>query len=388
MRALLAVLLGLFFPLGAPAQTSVLARDTEARWVAFGLTPGNQIRFEMSVNGRAATAVLDTGVSNTVVSNGFAAALGLRATPGAGALAVGGRVPLSWASIESLAVAGLTRSGGRIGVADLKAIATGETRPVDVLVGADLLGPHGLEIDYDAKKFRLLPSGRLPFRGTSVPLSLARDSGIYLSEVTIAGQRLRPMIVDTGDGSAITVAQPSWEALRRPALPVTTAFAYGLGGTIETELVVLPSLRIGPLTARNVEVRVEPTGGFSTITGTAGRIGSSFLQRYRVLFDPGARRMVLAPGKRADQMPLRSTSGLLVGLEGTRLRVLHVMRGSPAAGAGWRTGEEICAVDGAAIDPNYLSTPLAAWPADRPGRTVSLKLCGGPERTLTLARFY
>ncbi|MHA6723338.1 aspartyl protease family protein [Sphingomonas sp. RS2018] len=390
MRFVLLALLSILVaaPATAAPETTTLAADTEARWVSFDLTPGNQIRFTMHVNGRPATAILDTGVSYTVVSRVFADALGLKPVASGKAMAVGGSVPLGLASVESVRVGGLTRIGGRLAVADLTAVVTGTATPVEVLVGADLLGVHALDIDYDKRRFRLIRSGRLPFRGTAVPLAIARDSGVLISEVTLGGRRLRPMIVDTGDGSMVTVSQEAWASVTLPALRETSAYAFGLAGPLETTLAVVPALRIGTLLARNIEVRVEGEKGFSAATGTAGRIGSGLLQRYRVLLDPRARRMFLTPGKTVDAVPLKSTSGLLVGLEKTRLRVLHVMRGSPASAANWKAGEHICRIDGKPLPSDYLTNSIALWPAGRPGRVVTLGLCDGTDRTLTLADFY
>lgn len=381
----------LLVPQPAVAQTpmTTLARDAELRWVAFNLTPGNQIRFQMTVNGRPATAVLDTGVSYTVASKLFAATLGLKPAIAGRAVAIGGSVSLGWAAVEQLSVGGLTRSGGRLAVADLTAIATGTTVPVDMLIGADMLSGHALDIDYDARRFRLLPSGRMPFTGTSVPLGITRDSGVFISELTVGSRRLRPVIVDTGDGSAVTLSRAAWATVKVPAIPQTSAFAFGLGGTIETDLMVLPMIKLAGLTARNVEVRIERGEGFSTLTGTSGRIGSGLLQRYRVLLDVPARRMILAPGKTVDKAPLKSTSGLLIAYEGKALRVLHVMKNSPAAAAGWKAGERICAIDGDPVPADYLVSQIAIWPADVPGRVITLGLCdGGGARMLTLARFY
>ena len=137
----------------APAIVPILAADSEARWVAFDLTPGNQIRFAMTLNGKPASAVLDTGVSFTVASSGFAKSLGLKTAAQGSAAAIGGTVAVGWAAIGDVAIGGLSRRGGRIAVTDLKAIATGSTTPVDVLVGADLLGHAALDIDYDARRF-------------------------------------------------------------------------------------------------------------------------------------------------------------------------------------------------------------------------------------------
>lgn len=380
-------------PVAAPPPSdvvglSVLATDSESAWVPFDLTPGNQIRFALTLDGRPRTAILDTGVSYSLLARASAAADPARIRPGGSATAIGGVVAVGWLPTRTLAIGGLTRTGGGIAVADLPAVATGSRTAVDMLVGRDVLGGQAIDIDYAARRFRLIPSGRLPFRGRAAPLSISAQRQVYESEIALGGRRLRPVVVDTGDGSAITLSAAAWRAANVHGLPETSAISYGLAGPIVSAMAVVPALAVGDVEARSVEVRIEPAGGFSDTTGTAGRIGSGFLQNYRVLLDPVAGRMVLGEGPHADEPPLRSTSGLLVGIEPSRLKVLHVMRGGPAAASGWHAGEEICAVDGTAIGPGYASGPLVAWSVGTPGRRVALTLCDGPTRTLALRQFY
>ncbi|HWU95330.1 MAG TPA: hypothetical protein VN029_07015, partial [Sphingomonas sp.] len=59
-------------PAGEPKDGITLAPDSEARWIAFDLTPSNQIRFEAVLNGRPVRAVLDTGLTNTLATQDFA----------------------------------------------------------------------------------------------------------------------------------------------------------------------------------------------------------------------------------------------------------------------------------------------------------------------------
>lgn len=369
----------------APA-TSHLATDTEARWVPFELTAGNQIRFRTLLNGRWVDAILDTGVSDTAVSARFARAAGMKPLVAGQADAIGGSVALSWGAVDRVEVGGLVRTGGRIAIIDADPRVTGPA-PVDLFVGADLLAAHALEIDYDAQRFRLLPSGRMPFRGATAPLRLAGPAGLYLSELDLGGRRHRPMIVDTGDGSMLTLTRSAWRGIEPPGAAVTTAIAWGLGGQVESEVTIVPALRIAALPASEIELRIEPDTGFSARKGAAGRLGGGLLRRHRVLLDPGAGRMVLAPAARSEWPVTRSTSGLMLGQRGDRLRVLHVMRGSPAE-MDWQAGMEICAVDGTAIPAGYATSPLASWSTGAPGRVVRLRLCDGTERSLTLARFY
>ena len=365
-----------------------LATDAETRWVPFDLTPGNQIRFSMQLDGRAVTAILDTGVSYTLLAKASPAVDAGKLVAGGSATAIGGSVALGWMPTRTVALGGLARTGGGVTVADLPAIATGSAAAVDLLVGADMLAGHALDIDYAAHRFRLLRSGRLPFKGETAPLRVSAERSVYESAITLGTRRLAPVVVDTGDGSSITVTAAGWRAADLKNLRTTTAIAFGLAGPAVSGLAIVPDLSVGTMTARATEVRIEPAGGFSQAIGTAGRIGSGFLQNYRVLLDPGARHMVLSRGPKADTAPLRSTSGLLVGAEPDRLKVLHVMRGGPAETSGWKTGDMICSIDGVPIPADYPTNPLASWSADTPGRVVRLGLCDGAIRNLTLGNFY
>lgn len=371
----------------APVHTA-LALDTEARWVPFTLTPGNQIRFRMMLDGTPVTAILDTGVSYSVMARDYAVAAGLPVLHSGDATAIGGVIPIGWVATKSMSLGGLTRSGGEIAVAPLPARATGGVAPVDLLIGADLLAPYALDIDYDAKRFRLLPSGRLPFDGASAPLMVSPRHRVFLTSIALGDHQLSPVIVDTGDGSMLTLSDTAWRTAEPTPPTVTTAIANGLGGEIETGLAIVSTVSVGQLETHQVEVRIEGADGFSNAVGAEGRIGSGLLERYRVLLDPTAGRMVLSPGATADTPPVRSTSGLLLALENDRLRVVHVMRGSPAAASGWRRGDLICRVDGQPIPEDYRQSPLAGWTVGAPGRVVTLGMCDGNERRLTLRRFY
>jgi predicted aspartyl protease len=373
----------------APAPpASALSPNSAQAWVPFTLTRGNQIAFSMTLDGKIVRAVLDTGVSHSVLSRAYVTAANLRVQPGEDAMVIGGAVPVGWVKLRRLSLGGLTRTGGTIGVADLPPLATGGGAPIDLLVGPDLLDRYALEIDYDARRFRLLPSGRLPFRGVSAPLWVSGPYHLYMTTARLGGQMLRPIVVDTGDGSMVTLSDAAWRAAEPHPPRTTSMITYGIGGAVTTGLAIVPELAVGDLSAQHVQAAIEPPGGFSDAVGAAGRIGSGFLQRYHVLLDPGAGRIVFSPGADVDRIPTRSTSGLMLQADGHRLIVLHVMRGSPAADQGWRTGDLICTVDGAPIPDDYRDKDLAGWSTDTAGRRVTLGMCDGSRRLLTLANFY
>jgi len=387
MRRLLSALLLLCAFASASAHADGLTADTEARWVPFDLGAGNQIHFTLTLDGAPVSAILDTGVSTSILSRAYVVRHKLKVQPAGAADAIGGRIATDVVQARALAMGGLQRSGVALSVATLPATATGNT-PIDMLVGRDLTAAYALDIDFDAHRFRLLPSGRMPFTGASAPLAISPDRMVYVSEMIMGGARVKPLQVDTGDGASVTLSQRAWQFVK-PAAPLeTTALAYGLGGPIVMGRAIVPRVVSGTEIATDVEITIEPQGGFSDSIGMAGRIGLAFLQRYRVLLDPGAGHMILKPGALAETPTLRSTSGLLLGTEPGRLRVLHVMRGGPGEAGGWKTGDTICSVDGVGVDAGYGGSAAAGWTVGAPGRTVTLGLCDGSVRRLTLQQFY
>jgi hypothetical protein len=380
-------MLALLAPVLALAQVqsgTTLTPDAEARWIDFQLTAYNQLRFPIELDGHAGWAILDTGLSDTIVTTGFARTAGLTATRRQRAIAIGGGVEVGWAQAGSIRFGGLTRTSARVGIADP---AGGIRFGADILVGADLLSCCALDIDYDARRFRILPSGRMPFVGSTAPLRRRSPNGVYQSEVGVAGKALRPIIVDTGDGGSLTLSRAAWASTGYRGGRVTTTLGWGMGGAVVTDTLVVPSLALAGMTPHETELRIEGEGGFSATVGAAGRLGSGLLQRYRVLLDPRAGRMVLQPGKTVAAKVPRSTSGLLIEFTGNALRVVHVMRGSPAAAGAWKAGDRICSADGIAVADD-VKDGIIEWTIGTPGRTVVLALCDGSERSLTLADFY
>lgn len=361
---------------------AILAPQAQEGWVPFTIDLNGQIRFSAVVNGRAAIAVLDTGVSHTILSDKFAASLGLKLRGSGSGNAIGGKVALRWATADSVSFGAFTRRKVPIGVTR----GAGQERfGIDALIGSDLLSCCALDIDYDSRRFRILPSGRLPFTGETMPLRRFEAGGLPVAEIRIGKQILRPMIVDTGDGSTLTLAPAAWSAASLAGTRTTTTLGWGMGGPVITDTAILPGVAIAGIPMAETEARLEGTDGHSASIGAAGRIGSGLLMRFRVLMDYPAGRMVLRPAADFAAPPQRSTSGLLVENEGKGLRVLHVMRGSPAEDEGWRAGEMICAANGTAMtDPAY----SGRWAIDTPGTTVRLTLCDGTRRQLVLRRFY
>ncbi|WP_448658602.1 aspartyl protease family protein [Sphingomonas sp. CJ99] len=367
------LLLALFALLALAAP----ARADDSGWIAFDRTPGNQIAFLLTVDGRPLHALLDTGASHSVIDAQAAAALNLRLRGQGRADAIGGRASLRWTQVAAIGLGALTLGDRQLAVLALPGRATGNGRPVSMVIGADILGDHALDIDFATRRFRLLPSGRLSFAGSVLPLAPG-----YVTPLGLAGQTIGPALIDTGDGAALTLSRQGWDRAAFRHDGESTTIGWGVGGAVTTGIAVIERADLGDVVTRQVEARIEDAGGHIADRRLSARIGAGLLQRFRVLLDPGAGRMVLGRVE-PDTSPLRSTSGLILGRAGDRLTVLHVMRGSPAEQAGFTPDDRICAVDGTQAAQADLSVL-----AGTPGRALSVALCNGGQRQLTLARFY
>lgn len=382
---LLAATLGLLLAIALPAARTIaavdqLAPDSAQRWASFQIVPVNQIRLTVLVDGAPVRAILDTGASYTVVSQRYAAQRRLAVRSAPASAAIGGSIGAQWANLDAVSIAGLVRRNARVAVVDLPDRATGGG--IDVLIGRDLIEDYALEIDFAARRLRLLPSGTLPFAGVTVPLSIGGDWPMLTSSATLGGHSVNRLIIDTGDAGDLTLTQAGWNSVQRQPPPSST-MTNGIGGSTVAGMAVLPELQLGGAPARPIDVLVEPVGGFTETIGMNGRIGNGVLRRFHVLLDPHAGRMVLRPGNETVAPPIRSTSGLLVERGSDRMTVIHVMRASPAAADGWREGEQICRVDGHGVDRSTGTD----WQVGRPGRIVRLTLCSGEARALTLRSF-
>lgn len=136
MRVVLALLL-LWLTAAAPIAvgTTTLAANAEALWVPFDRTAGNQIAFPAMIDGVRVRAVLDTGVSVSVVSRALADHLRAKVAPRGAATAIGGEVRYGWMGTRHIGFGGLDRRGGGISVVALPADATGDAEGADMLVG-------------------------------------------------------------------------------------------------------------------------------------------------------------------------------------------------------------------------------------------------------------
>lgn len=348
MRSLLVagllVLLTACIPRGPGVVAAQSATPPEGDFsVLLPLERSHWLMTEATIAGRTLHLVVDTGAANSLLSPELARALGL---PQVGAVPV---VDFEGRRKQLPVVTGTLTLGDaefrEVGfvVSDTADLTAAACRPVDGLLGQNLLFQTAYEIDVMGQQLRLASSAeRLPPREGGQQLRLAPPS--YLAHLQAPARGLIPrfMTIDTGSPYALTA-----EARVMAALPIADSVAvttrmsglHGQGRLREETLFAWPDVPVDGLDLRGVDTR----GGRGSTT-----IGLRVLNSFVIRVDP--RRSTLQLWPTGAPLPRgHATLGVSVDVAGKSLSVTRVVPRSSAARAGVVLGDVVLAVDGVAL---------------------------------------
>lgn len=227
--------------------------------------------------------LLDSGAGASVIEADTARRLGLRAGGAQTVRGVG-------AKATAFRVSGFSGETGGLPVAsdllalDLQAISRAVGRRIDGLVGADFLRRRIVQIDYTAKKVRVLD--RAPSagpRGETLPLVLRGDA--LSVRVAVGGTAPAWMRVDTGCDAALRWVVSATAAQKLAASSSSSvALSTGAGRTLST------AVQLGALTIPGVKTALHSTPIFP---GESGLLGNGLLSQFTVTFDSAHRQLIL-----------------------------------------------------------------------------------------------
>jgi hypothetical protein len=280
------------------ASTSVRTEPPSAT-VPFALDHGRmtlEVEFPHPAGGvRKARAWVDTGGTDLVVSESLARDLGIEVpafqTAGQSAASPSPAPVMRVGGVE-LDTKGMTVAvrGGRVALPGIQAECTIAPRCLRRL--------HAV-FDYPARQLTLARPGVLKPSGTQVPCRVNPETGLFMIETTVDGERLA-LGIDTGSAgtwvsdtltAAWLVRHPDWQYATGAAGSTNFfGFPFETRGTLTT----LPAIAIGAATPmRDVAVLGLPQGLFDWYSkksaGTVvGFLGADVIARFRLEVDfPG-----------------------------------------------------------------------------------------------------
>lgn len=342
----------------------------------------SKIMFDAIVEGRKASALLDSGADFSVVDSTFAAAAGLKGGKAVAIAATSGNISTQIVPAVRLEIPGALKATMPMLSADLSQASRLIGRPIDIIVGGDVMRKNALSLSFSRNRFDLVPTGAQPAGYTAI--ALTRVNQTVLVPVMIGGRTLRAQI-DFGSGSDLRISPEAWAQARPPGVRVTSTVSGAVNGRLTTERKArIPELHIGRFVEQQADIRIAPMPRH--LVGHADALlGLGVLARYDLLLDIPAGALWLRP--RPSLTPRRiERTGLMTGLDGDGLKVLHVSEGSPAQAGGWKAGDRICRINDVAVDASGRTDQLWAYGAE--GSRVRIGLCTGEARELTLRTYY
>jgi clan AA aspartic protease (TIGR02281 family) len=336
---------------------------------------------EVTVNGRPARLLLDTGADQIVLSASAAQRLGLpvrsTGTPGSGAA---GTYIASTTAIADLGAGAIHRH-------ELTAyvVPFPEEFVYDGVLGTPFFATVLTTLDYQQRTVILRSHAPLEPSSDGVQMPMRIESGKVLVLASAAGVT-GWFCVDTGAGNALTFFTPVVKqyGLRDAFSPsVRTITGVSAGGYTRGTLVRVPDLTIGPFVLNQIvaELSEAEQGAFASAQ-YAGNLGGELWSRFKVTFDYASRQMSLTPNDALTQPFVGPRSGLAASLVDGVIKAVDVVTGSPAAEAGLNIGDVIVAMNGTGTDARQVTRALHAAPGTRVRLTV--RDAPGVEREVAL----
>ena len=264
--------------------------------VKFCLAGGAQplILLPVHVNDRGPfDFILDTGAGTSLLSSELAKQLEARVIGSKEGQSAGGKVSVSLAKVDSLAVGGIKLSDVDVGIVDLAAIGKAIGAKIDGDLGYNFLKHFRVSIDYRDCEIRLDDPKRVESFNrdakTETPIRLASPAKpLILVDVHANGRGPFQFAIDTG--TSTTAIAP--ELAKQLGVESSPAGAGTTGGApVDFSAGSLQLFQLGGAKIDNMAVVVAD---FFTMLNVAvgakldGIVGYNFLRNYKVVIDyPG-----------------------------------------------------------------------------------------------------
>jgi predicted aspartyl protease len=259
----------------------------------FRLAGGAQplILLPVKVNGRGPfDFILDTGAGTSLLSSDLSKQLEVKVIGSKEGQSAGGKVAVSLAKVDSLAVGEAKLDDVDVGIVDLSQIGKTIGAKIDGDLGYNFLRHFRVTINYRDCEIRFDDPKRVESFGrsakTEVPIRLANPAKpLLLIDVHANGRGPFQFAIDTGTSTTAITPELAKELRLKtsPIGPVTTGGAH-----VDVTAGTLKSFQVGGAKIDNTDVVVAD---FFTMLSNAigvkldGIVGYNFLRNYQVVID-------------------------------------------------------------------------------------------------------
>lgn len=394
-RAMLACLLsaGVTATIVAPSRLLAGVSDDlwsglpdNTAWDSFDMATGDTLLVTASLRGTSVAAILDSGSATSIISASLAARLGLASVEERTIRGMSGRANSKIIHNVTVTIGRQPRLLPVLFIADLDAASAAFGRPIDLVLGQDVLAGRCLALDFAKSRYAFGDR----FAGGSdwvfTPFARGANRELLVS-ASIAGLAPEPLMVDLGSTTALMLSHDY--ADRNGLLTGKAQSSAMLGGVDGKRLAT--TFMVNRTDIAGLGIYTIPALAVSNWLSTSaiGNIGLPLLAEFDVVLDFAAGRLWLHTlAARHRPVMLEDHSGLGLAASNNALTVVHVAEGSPAARDNWMIGDRIVAIDGQPVDTSYTQGALWRWRFGDVGRRVKLTIDGGAIREIQLADYY
>lgn len=298
--------------------------------------------------------MFDSGAGATSLSEDVAAKLGLKVNQKAIDIKTAGNGG-QFKTIDTLnlSIGGLNVRGKQVVVADLKGLQKVIGKPMDGIIGFDLLKDYQVAINLDDSEMSIYNFGYFESDDKN-KLTIRLTNNIPKIEATLKVDGLdykTRMLFDTGAGGAISgnyFLNAYTSGLTDKMKNKMASAAMDLSGNVsQSEMGTIDAITIAGATLNNPVISLDlpkeqPSFGFDR----HGLIGMSLLGRFNFRFNYNMGYIAISPNKTfaAPMVPLYAL-GLGFVQDGSKFMVTHVDEKGLAFKAGLRTGDELISIN-------------------------------------------
>jgi predicted aspartyl protease len=390
-REALAAIGGAALFAGRASATAGLTRDRiavpdQGEWHPLNLGSARYLSLPAWVNDKAFNAVIDSGATRSVIRDDLALDLQLPFEGSTLATTFSGAVSGTLYRVDHLALDVASFRHVSVASYDMSGIERSVSSRIPFVIGQDVLRNVAVQMDFPGDRARFLAPSTVGRPAAHARLEVQGTDRAFPSlAITLEGRIDDHAIVDLGSALPMSVSR-EWATdfgLLR-GRPVSTTMTVGAEGQAVSQIFTLRNARIGPFTLNAIPVCVVENWQMERPIN----IGWPLFAGFDATLNLGDDALWLKSDPVALAKPFPKDRSGIGGVRYTdHIMVGHVAPDSPAWHAGLRTGDDIVALDGRAID--------AAHPAQgerqgyRPaGTPVQLSLADGRNLAFKLADYF
>jgi predicted aspartyl protease len=353
----------------------------------------NHLFIPVSVEGREAIWVIDTGAGMSVIDQAFADEMGIESEGNLKGQGAGGTVDLGIATLPPYKLKGVSFSEQKVAVLDMAELIRRIGIDIAGILGFDFLSRFVTRIDFANELISFYDPESFKYSGSGKVIDLHMEEGTFETHATLDGKYSGTWLFDVG-ASSTNLYGPYAARGRYEEKDGVLRVGHGASHEFEVKSIKGDTIEFGGFILDRPHLSIRPGHTDTTITSDRlGILGNTVFRNFVVYVDYTGEQVILEKGEKFNQPWPEDRSGLNVAWtrDHSAIEVLFVSPDTPAEKAGFQRRDVIKSVSGAAVEPANGVLEVRERMREEPGTTHEVVvLRDGIEKKMkiTLADLY